>query len=211
MAKIMNGFPWNISGKLGDRVYYSRNGINYSRKLPVRKNPIISISMLSQQQKFSLLGKLFRPLTDLFRISFKKYTNRMSGYNKAFSCNIPNAFLGEYPVFTIDFNKLSLGDGYVANAKLIAVNSNGLGILMFTWIGIDRRGSARSKDHLYVAVYCEKINIWFYQTHAALRRDGLYKFDVSACTGNPVHVYVGFISAYENDASRSEYLGVVNV
>jgi hypothetical protein len=40
---------------------------------------------------------------------------------------------------------------------------------------------------------------------------GTCTIDVPAFKGTPVHVYAGFISKYSDDASRSEYLGMVNI
>jgi hypothetical protein len=211
MAKIISYDPMILSGKIGDRVYYSRNGKNYSRKLPVHKEKITSEHKLPQQEKFSRLSRLLMPLTPLFRSSFKIYTLRMSGYNKAISSNYQNGFIGENPLFDFDFSKLLLGDGFVASAKLMTVKSNGSGALTFTWKGKRGRGTSRRSDHLYVAVFCQTLNTWIYETNAALRSAGTCTINVPAFSGNPVHIYVGFISRYGGDASPSEYLGMVNI
>jgi Family of unknown function (DUF6266) len=211
MAKIISHVPLIISGKLGDRIYYLRNGKNFSRKLPVRKEKIYPEPMQPQQQKFSLLGKILNPLSPLFRSTFKRHTHDMSGINRALSSNFRNGFIEEYPPYNFDFSNLLLGDGFVANAKLIVVKSNEPGTLTFYWMGTIGRDSARNKDHLYVAVFCEALKTWIYETHAAFRIAGTCTIDVRAFSENAVHVYAGFISMYGKDASRSEYLGMVNI
>ncbi len=142
MAKIIS--PWKFSGKIGDMVYYVKNGKNFTRKLPVRKEKNPSQPMQPQQSKFFRLSKLLIPLTPLFRFSFKIFTRSMSGYNKAISANFKNGFMGEYPSFPFDFSRLLLGDGHVATARLITVESNGSGALLFTWTGNKR--SRRSQQ-----------------------------------------------------------------
>jgi hypothetical protein len=64
---------------------------------------------------------------------------------------------------------------------------------------------------LNVAVFCEVLKAWIYETQAAFRSAGSCTIDVLAFTGNAVHVYVGFISTFSNDASMSGYLGIVNI
>ena len=135
----------------------------------------------------------------------------MSGFNKAISANYQNGFMGEGPLFDFDFSNLLLGDGSVANARLMSVQSNESAALTFTWKGKGGRGSYRSKDHLYIAVFCEALNTWIYETNAALRSAGTCAINLKTFSGNPVHIYVGFISRYGNDASRSGYLGMVNI
>jgi hypothetical protein len=211
MAKILSYDPMIISGKVGDHVYYSRNGKNFFRKMPVHRKRISSKPMQPQQQKFSLLGKLLLPLTPLFRFSFKKYTHLMSGFNKAISSNYHNGLMGEYPSYAFDFSNLVLGDGYVANARSTNLKLNGSGSLIFTWRGRRSRGSVSTNDHMYIAVFCEELNTWFYETNAAKRSAGTCTIDVPAFKGNAVHIYIGFISTHGNDASMSEYMGMVNV
>ena len=135
----------------------------------------------------------------------------MSGFNKAISANYQNGFMGEGPLFDFDFSNLLLGDGSVANARLMSVQSNESAALTFTWKGKGGRGSYCSKDHLYIAVFCEALNTWIYETNAALRSAGTCAINLKTFSENPVHIYVGFISRYGNDVSRSGYLGMVNI
>ena len=63
MAKIISFSPMIISGKVGDRVYYTRNGKNYSRRLPAYKEKSSSKPIQPEQLKFSRLSKLLTSLT----------------------------------------------------------------------------------------------------------------------------------------------------
>lgn len=211
MAKIISYNPFTLSGKLGDRVYYSKNGKNFTRSLPVRKEKLPSGPMHPQQQKFSRLSKLLMPLVPLFRSSFKRHTRFMSGYNKAISSNYHNGFMEQDPPFAFDFSNLVLGDGFIAMARFITVKSSGPGSLIFIWMGKSGGVYARSTDQLYVALFCEPLNSWFYEMNVAERYAGICTIDAPAFTGKPVHIYIGFISESGHDASESKYLGMVNV
>jgi hypothetical protein len=72
--------PWMIIGKIGDKVYDTRNGKNFTPKLPVRRE-------------------------ETFRSPYNH-----SGYNKAISANLKNGFIGAYPELAFDFRKLLLAE-----------------------------------------------------------------------------------------------------
>jgi hypothetical protein len=209
MARVISIQPLIISGKMGDRVYCVRNGKNYSRALPASRKNKNEIPWQPQQMKFSLVAKFLKPLSPLFRLSFKSAFGAMSGFNRAVSHNLLHAVKGEYPSFTIDYNKVRLGDGLIDAAKSIAVCSAEPERLKFTWTGTRGYGLSRAKDRLYIAVYCEELNKWQFVENAAIRRDGICIIHLSEFAGKSVQVYSGFISGHGGGGSRSLYMGCV--
>jgi hypothetical protein len=211
MAQMLSGFPWHISGKVGDRVYYMKNGKNYSRKLPVRKKRDPEAPLSPIQLKFLLLTKFFKPITPLFRQSFELQNTGMSGFNKAMSLNMQKAITGEFPDFSIDFSNVILGNGSLAPPPTLAVFSSENGKLNFFWTTTSGRGSLKSKDFFYVAIFCESLNKWFYVIDNTSALKGAFELHAPEFSGCIVHTYMGFISEFGNSTSMSGYGGLVGV
>ena len=60
MAQLFTQPNSTLSGKLGDLVYYRRNGKTFIRTLPVKIKQSNSEKQIISQKRFSTLGKLFQ-------------------------------------------------------------------------------------------------------------------------------------------------------
>jgi len=208
MAKI-DRLPFNLSGQLGDYVYYKWKGKNVVRKRPApRKN---GPSLLEQQarSKFGFMTKFLIPLNSLFYETFK--IKDMSPLNKALSVNLNHVIPESYPDWRVDFSKLSLGEGAIPGLRDLSVNIHTPGHLIFNWDVKSRPWRSSKHDQIYVAVYCEHLNLWLTHLGSVCRKDGSFILDAEPFSGFRVHVYLGLISDFWGGSSDSQYLGMVNV
>jgi len=204
MAKI-NIPPFNLSGKLGDYVYYKWKGKNVVRKRPAPRKTEPSPAELKLRSKFSFISKFLVPLKSILNASFK--SNEMSGMNRAISANFNHVIPESYPDWRIDFGKLLLGQGDLSGFSELSVTVDVPGHLKFIWNGRSRRKFAASHDRVYVAVYCEHLSQWLIRLGSVYRKNGSLILNAEPFSGFPVHVYLGLISDSWGGGSDSQYLG----
>src|SRR5882757_5234733 len=103
MAKI-DILPFNLSGRLGDYVYYKWKGKNVVRKRPAPRKNGPSLTELQARSKFGFMTKFLLPLNSLFYETF--LCKDMSPLNKALSVNLNHVVPESYPDWRVDFSKL---------------------------------------------------------------------------------------------------------
>jgi Family of unknown function (DUF6266) len=201
--------PFNLSGKIGDYVYYTLRGKPVVRKRPTPRKTEPSPAELKLRSQFSFISKFLVPLKSIFNASFK--SNSMSGMNRAISVNFNHVIADSYPDWRIDFSKLLLGQGDVAGLRDLSVNVHIPGHLVFNWNGKSRGRGAASHDRVYVAVYCEHLNLWLTRLDSVRRKNDSFILDAEPFSGFPVQVYLGLISDFWGGSSDSQYLGKVKI
>ena len=157
------------------------------------------------------MANFLRPLQDFLKITYKIYNANKTSYQKAFSENYKNALSGTYPSYSLDYNKVQLGNGSLAIALDCEIKSTVQGRLKFTWSGNEGRDGSLNSDQLYVAIYCEKLIRWIYQFGCTERCKNMYGMDVSFFSGARVHVYMGFVSDDRKKVSTPLYIGNLKV
>ena len=208
MAKI-DRLPFNLSGQLGDYVYYKWKDKNVVRKKPSPRISEPSPAELQARSKFGFMTQFLLPLNALFYESFRY--NNMSPLNKALSVNLNHVLPDSYPDWEVDFSKLLLGEGNIPGLTDLAVDVQIPGHLIFNWNGKSRRWGTTGNDLIYVAVYCEHLDMWLTHFGSAYRKEGSFVLDAEPFSGFPVHIYLGLISGFRGGSSDSQYLGVVQV
>ena len=208
MAKI-DRLPFNLSGKLGDYVYYKWKGKNVVRKKPSpRKN---GPTVLEQQtrSKFGFMTKFLLPLNSLFYETFR--SEDMSPLNKALSVNFNHVIPESYPDWRVDFSKLKLGEGAIPGLINLTVDTLPAGQLLFIWNEKFHPRLSTRLDPVYIAIYCEDLELWLTDLGSVYRKDGSFILNAELCSGFPVHVYLGLISDFWGGSSDSQYLGSVEI
>jgi Family of unknown function (DUF6266) len=212
MGTIQTGILGGFNGKVGTVVGSNWKGISTMRALPKGRKGNFSPAQLQQQARFALMISFLQPLSILMNVTYKKAAIKMSGFNKVFSENVRNAIAGVYPAFTIDYPKVVLSRGPLANVNNPVAVSTTTGKLVYTWT--DNTNSvdlALSSDIVFLAAYNEALNQWVFLSSAAARNAGTFTLDVSQFAGKPVHTYIGIMSADRNRTGPSIYTGQVNV
>jgi hypothetical protein len=213
MGTLDQGFLGGFSGTVGPAVGSRWKRKNILRARPPRKRGKSSELQLVNQAKFKVMNKFLRPITDLLNQTYRKSAlGMMSGFNRAFSDNsLRGAVIGEYPAYAIDYSRILLSKGSLANADEPSAVSNETGKLVFNWTDNSGINQALSSDGAFVAVYLEEKNHWVYKGNIAMRNAGTCTLEVASFKGKPVQTYIGFMSADGNRTSESLYIGLVNV
>ncbi|HEX3081389.1 MAG TPA: DUF6266 family protein, partial [Puia sp.] len=112
MGKLMNGINGPFSGKVGAVVGYVSRGKSIMRGLPnINKSRKPSPLQVQQHVKFSLMNRFLGPIIPFLNVTNKTDNPDLSGYNKAFSYNVKNAFSGSYPDLVINYEMVLLTRG----------------------------------------------------------------------------------------------------
>jgi Family of unknown function (DUF6266) len=205
MAKI-NTPLYNLSGKIGDKVYYNLNGIQVVRKKPAPRKTVPSAKEIEHRSRFAFISRFLLPLKSLIGLSF--IPAGMTSFNRAVSVNFKHAVIGSYPDWQIDFSKFKLGEGNTAGPADLLVNTQQDGQLLFSWNGKSGRKGSCSRDRLWVAVYCESLQKWLIKIDIAYRKEGSFNLN-PGISGYPLHIYLGFISDFWRGGSDSQYIGIL--
>ena len=208
MAKINSSILNGLSGKIGDLVFFIRNGKTFV-KLLQKKRKIDSQKQQTHQEKFRMLLQFLNPLRPFIHQVNKEPVPGTTSFNRIFSQNLRTAIFGDYPDIAIDYSKLILSRGNLPNGIQVSCGSSCRGSLAITWR--NNYGKAKAQDHAFAACYCEELNIWLSGTELALRKSRTCFFNMDAFQGRSVHVYFGFSSTIRALSSDSLYLGKVEV
>lgn len=201
-----------LSGTLGDRVYYQRNGISYSRSKQVSRKNTSTPAQLTQRAKFSLVLKFLQPLKEFISIGFRSKAKNMSEFNYAMSFLFKNALTGEYPDFSIDYSKVLLSIGNVGKAFEPGIALASACQIEFTW-QIDMEAyNYFLNDIAMVMVYNPA------KQDAVIITNGNYRISMRQLVtlplvyaGDEVVCYLAFQDYNGKKVSDSQYLGRIRV
>ncbi|HET6557503.1 MAG TPA: DUF6266 family protein [Prolixibacteraceae bacterium] len=201
-----------LSGTIGDRVYFQRNGISYSRSKPVScKNPRTP-GQLAQREKFNVILKFLKPCKEFVRIGFQTKAKNMSEFNYAMSFLYKNTLMGEYPDLSIDYSKVLLSMGNLDGPfepKIALVSPCEI---EFTWQVNIEVFNYFLNDRAMVLVYNPA------KEEAIIITDGNARISMrqlvtlpSAYAGDEVVCYFAFRDYHEKKVSDSQFLGRLKI
>ncbi|HMI01775.1 MAG TPA: DUF6266 family protein [Pedobacter sp.] len=213
MARMFNGMAGLIQGKIGNLVYYVKNGKQMVRKAGKMTKPP-TLPQLQNRMELAVAVAFLRPLTEFINVGFivgqKDYNNGKTSYNLAVAYNKPNAVMGLYPDVVMDFTKVLVANGNMDMAMLPSMVLTAEGI-RFDWLCPDDTVWPRLTDEVMMLAYFPDLAKAVYVTSGAKR---------SACTdllalpeellAEYMEVYISFVANDRKAAARSIYLGRFN-
>jgi hypothetical protein len=213
MARMFNGMAGLIQGKIGNMVYYVKNGKQMVREAGKMTKPP-TLPQLQNRMGLAVTVAFLRPLTEFINVGFivsaKDYHKGKTPYNLAVAYNKPNAVMGAYPDVVMDFAKVLVTNGNVDMAMLPAMALTDEGI-RFDWLCPEDTIWPRQTDEVMMLAYFPDLAKAVYITAGAKRR---------ACTdllalpeellAEYMEVYISFVANDRKSAARSTYLGRVN-
>ena len=215
MGKIKQGLIHPVSGKVGNLVYSSWNGIPYVKTRPAVLHNPRTPQQQSGRKAFAVIQGLVAGLPDLVRAGFAARALQQSAYNAAISHNLTNAVVVDGDRKTVHFAALTFSLGTFAPVTDCSLAPAGEGIRV-RWNPEVSPGTiqGRSNDTVGVIAVSEqqKRPVWI--PDAAIRADGQFYFSLpEGWTGNRIHVWVVTRSAKpahrpEASVSASVYAGV---
>jgi hypothetical protein len=212
MAFMRKGLMGGFTGRIGDKIGYIINGVQYVRSAPKKRNGPVSTEQMIQREKFSTMTKFMSPVMPFMNEVHKNKSRGKYQSNKLFSANHREAVMGMYPGFAIDYRQFQLTAGTLPGPLVMHASCDQDAFLNFHWNdnSHDYTG-AHPLDRLYLAIYDEEEKNWQMIVNAALREDVFISVDMSDHRGNQVQVYAGFISMDKLKVSNSLYLGMIKI
>lgn len=218
MGIIKKGILGGVSGKVGNVVGGSLNGVHYLRSLPSGMRQANTPSQLAQRERFGMMVKFLRPMKELISIGFKAEASRMNPFNAAVSFNLRNALSGDQETgFSIDYARVALSLGSRSGMSEAAMESPEASILSLQWADNGTMKGASADDILFLAAFNEAKGDAIVELNLATRQASAALLKLPAeWSGETVHVFAGFLASSvllgtvkPDRISRSQYLGAI--
>lgn len=217
MGKLEPGQLGDPKGKIGRVVVSKWKTLNIIRAAPKSSTKPPKLSQLEQRGKFGLVTGFLRGMGSVINLGFQNVAPTNSPFNIATRYHLANAVTGVYPAYVMDYPKVLIGDG---QAKLpldalptITVSAAVNRVVTLTWDAIQtNRESSLPTDLLYVVFY-NATEKYFMSDPGAAQRSELsasVRVPQDAPT-DKIYGWALFVSANNLHASRSTYLGLINL
>lgn len=220
MAKIEDGILGSLSGKMGEVVTSSWNGIQYIKSRPVSYHDAKTPAQLAHRMKLQLAHQFVRSVKECVEVGYRQVAERQSPYNKAVSYVMKNAIVGEYPSMRVEPAKVMLSQGDLAGAVECSVSKDENGKVVFSW-GMERlereedcvknvasQCTMQVDDTAWLVAY----NFSRQEAYVACqdRNVGHETIEIPRdWNGDEIGCYIFFSSCVDNKVSDSRFLGMV--
>jgi hypothetical protein len=148
--------------------------------------------------------------SDFIDIGFQNYASEMSPMNAAVKYNLDKAVTGIAPAYTIDYPKVLLSRGRLAQANQLVVATTVDAQLDFSWAANIGTWKGAATDDAAFIVYNPSKQL-FVMSIGVVTRAAL-SFDMplpSEFSGDNVHVYMAFVSEDGKSVSTSVYVDAI--
>jgi len=131
MAIVKSG---RLTGKVGNTVYYMRNGIQYARALPKSTKHEPSPAQRAQRLRMKLVMKFVSPLAPMLNNTFRPGNRKLSGVNKAVRHALrAEAVEGVFPDLYLQPEKVLVSSGILPTMRRPQLVLDGVGNATLTW------------------------------------------------------------------------------
>ena len=212
MAKTNTGVLGPFTGTIGPVTGFMRNGQNILRtstsSIRTQRTPL----QLAQRGRISICTGFTRAFsgTGFLNKSFPAYGHTGSGYNRATSALMSRALTGAYPDMALSYPLVLVSKGRLpgaASARATVKN----GVLHFSFADNSTDGIAGAGDSVILVAYCPDEQQAVFTLYGGFRKDKKAVLNVAAFKGHAVETWIGFLSADEEDASDSVWVGRLKV
>lgn len=211
MAISKNGIHGWPSGKLGRIVYYTLKGQPVQRTIGKCGKP--SLKQKANHQAMKVTTRFLNHLNDYVKNGFEleAYGTIRNQHNLAVSGIKKNALKGEYPNISIDYLKVQLSKGTLANPKDLRMEKVKDG-LQISWDPAHYYGTGAQYDDCLQLAICfpennsKKTELNFSKRNAGTAFLPLEPEELDRC----MEVYVFLSAANHDSVSDSVYLGNLN-
>ncbi len=214
MAELVGGVNDPVRGKVGNVVFYTRNGKGYVRSRPRKRGKKRTAKEKNNTTGFAKVQQWMKPIGEFIRHGFKGYGTSQVPYRSAVSYALNNAIQGTHPNQFIDPSLVRVTGGDLPMPQTASFVLEEAGIVRISWDKGDL-DSMRSQDQAMLLVYSpdtqgkDKKDQMF-KVAGAFRRDGT---DILAVIpkryDQEFHIYLGFVNSDRTQQSHSMYLGSI--
>jgi hypothetical protein len=210
MGQISKGILGPVSGTVGTVIGATWKGISYLRSQPNKRKRTSTVNQIDQQLKFAVVMSFLQTMVGVLQLTFKKYANKMSEVNAAFSYNYHNAITGTSPDYVIDYPNALVSHGDLPNATAPAATATA-NTVHYTWTDNSGSGSALATDQAVLVVYCAALNLTIFNSAAAARSAAAATLNVADFAGQTVQTWIAFLSEDGKEASNSTFTGELTI
>lgn len=172
MAKFYSSTFGEISGKHGSAVAVTRkDGTTYIRIYTKPSNPRTE-KQQAHRAKFALSSKALVPFNPIF----KETIGITNGISTARSYAFKNAIVGEYPNFSVDYEKIMFSFGTLEKLHNASTSYND-GVASINW-DFDKMYNCHADDSVNLVVYNKDSNQALHIKDVALRKDKLCRINI---------------------------------
>lgn len=206
---ILGGFSGTVGTVIGSS---NKKGDDIIRAKSKRTRTSNSEAQVNQQSKFSLVTQFMKPLNPLLKIGCKAISgDTMSPYNFACKKALNDAIVGIAPDFELDYSKVVISKGGLAQVKSAAAQLVGDDV-NFQWVN-NEKGTGDVTDKAVMLVYNVANSELSYSIGDATRGDLSGALSIpNSEVNDKLLVYLFFQSATDPAmVSSSQFLGSVIV
>ena len=212
MGKYNQGILGAFSGKVGNVVGSSINGVDYMRSLPRKSTKTPTLPQLMQRAKFALMADFLRPLGAVVKVGFQSRKKGLTPYNAASSYNLEHAITGTYPNFVVDYPEVIFSKGNLLVVTDPEIATTVAAELEINWVNDAPVSGTGGTDKATIVVYNPLQDKFAIAPGAAARSAETYTLELPAdFSGDTVHVWISFVSADGKKVSDSSYIGSISV
>ncbi|WP_339703491.1 DUF6266 family protein [uncultured Marixanthomonas sp.] len=212
MAKFEKGILGGFSGKVGTVVGARWRGKNIMRSLPQRGDYTPSELQLQQRAKFKTVIQFLTPIQRIVGRFFGSEQGDKSPFNLATSYHLTEAVTPDGDGYVMDYPKVLISRGDLRGLTDESITTDANQELILSWTDNSGQGNADAADKLIVVVYAPTLKLYQQFDPAGLRSNASTSINLPAYySGVEVQVWATFVTADENLAAPSSYLGAVTV
>lgn len=200
------------SGKIGNLVYYMRNGKQIVRKIGANTKPPTAAQKENRLRMglANVFCKAVKPFVD-YGFAGQTLGRDIYPYHVAIGYHKTNAIKGTYPDLSIDYSKALLAEGPLLQADQVQLELLDEGLKFSWYVSPQSHWPETSDQAMLLAIFPEEDKV-FYQLFGAPRTAGTAILDISApMLGKYMETYIAFISADRKQVSTSVYAGALNI
>jgi len=212
MGKYNQGILGAFSGKVGNVVGSSINGIDYMKSLPRKSTKTPTLPQLMQRAKFGLIADFLRPLGGVVKVGFQSRKKGLTPYNAASSYNLEHAITGTYPNFVVDYPAVIYSRGNLLGVSDQEVAAAVAGELDFGWANEAPVTGTGGTDKVTIVIYNPAKDKYVVEQGAAARSAETCTVELPAdFSGDTVQCWMSFVSVDGKQVSDSAYVSSVLV
>ena len=213
MGKLNMGVLGGFSGTVGTVIgSITRKGDDLIRVKSKIRRTSNTVGQMDQRSRFGLVLRLMRTLNILLKIGFKLFaSDQMSSFNYASRKAMAQAIIGTYPDYEIDYSKLVISEGLLAQVTSVTYEMMD-GMINFHWIG-NLIGNSHPTDKMVLVIYNSTNRQLSYTIGVTTRvtKGGILPIPNSAI-GDKLVLYLFLQSADDEQVvSTSQYVGTIEV
>ena len=202
MARMKRNIGDLVSGRIGNVVFYTRNGVNYVRAAPDRKKDSWSPQQLLHRQRFGKASFLWSQLkkTKIAPI-WNLAAERMNGYASFMKANMP-AYALDGSIIDAKMIKISTGKLHLPLDLEAVRESAGSSVITVSWKNDPNMKGKRLEDEL-MAVSAADGHYSAMTSTGLLRSAKNGSFTLPEKPADATHVYLFFASQDGMDYTES--------